>query len=225
MRGSPVILPLFRSFSRLFQRTHATASLRLLSLPPAPVSPLQFSEQLYYFSTRHCGLELGIVAEEQMRADWPVLSFIGTGGELEPSVTAAATTEAASRVAFALLDVGEGGQKRRPKGVVDASTCACVAVTSVRWSPGSGCPQRCTPILYTPLLSSVCQCSSFLQTHNVSLTFSMAWASSQRANAIWPGLPTLLSLSYPSQGHRLPHPVSCLLSSGPPLFLQPPLFY
>lgn len=80
VRGAPVTPPLFRSFSRLFQRTHAAASLSLLSLPPAPVSPWQFSEQLY-FSRRHQGLELGIVTKEQMRAGaWPVPPLLGSNG-------------------------------------------------------------------------------------------------------------------------------------------------
>lgn len=91
VRSSPVTPPLFSSFSRLFQCTHAAASLSLLSLPPAPVSPLQFSEQLYSFSRRHSGLEHAIVHEEQRRAgDRHVFSCILTGCEIGPSIPATA---------------------------------------------------------------------------------------------------------------------------------------
>lgn len=69
VRGSPVTPPLFRSFSRLFQRTHASASLSLLSLSPAPVSPSQFSEQLYYFPRRHYDFELWLGAVEPKRVE------------------------------------------------------------------------------------------------------------------------------------------------------------
>lgn len=145
-----------RSFSRLFQRTHAAASLSLLSLSPAPVSPSQFSEQLYYFPRRLHGLELGILAVELMKAgDRTVLSFA--------VLSASSQRRSVRSLAVDFLDLRERWQKRRPSRSPGPRSLPCAALLGLgvgRHTDSFTWP--CSSVFYAPVSSLPAYSSPFL---------------------------------------------------------------